>query len=159
MSSYHRNRKSSDVLGRGPPHPWHGPCANVRAVRVLVLEAQQTGIVLPVAHLHTYLTPPPSPPPHMFRRHALVALKREENEWKASAMERARSDVRAAADGTTADEAGSSGGCGALEERVRESIVEGGPGAAARKAVGLVRIGGVDGVRGGFDDGGALAKR
>lgn len=94
-----------------------------------------------------------------------MALKREENEWKASAMERARSDVRAAAagaeaaDGATYDAACSSRGGGDLEERIRESIVEGGPGTAARRAVGLVSVGGGD--DDGSDDrvGGDSAKR
>eukprot|EP00752_Nemacystus_decipiens_P008781 g7835.t1 len=78
------------------------------------------------------------------RRHALVALKREENEWKAAAMERARSDVRTAAaaavDGAADVACSSGGGGGGLEERIREKIVEGGPGNAARRAVGLVMV-------------------
>eukprot|EP00903_Cladosiphon_okamuranus_P006278 g6160.t1 len=97
------------------------------------------------------------------RRHALVALKREENEWKASARERARSDLRTAAaagtDGATntacSSDGGGGGGGGAggagLEERIRERIVEEGPGAAARRAVGLVRVG--EGDDDGSDDG------
>ncbi|CAN0113787.1 unnamed protein product [Pylaiella littoralis] len=71
------------------------------------------------------------------RRHGLVALKREESAWKASAMERARRDLRATDDVTATPP---SGGC--LEERARERIIEEGPGPEAMRAVGLVKVGG-----------------
>lgn len=95
-----------------------------------------------------------------------MALKREENEWKASAMERARKDLRA----VPPDDLGAGGGAGGgnhstaaaaaeagasssfsssspfrggdLQERVLERIAEEGPGADAMRAVGLVRVGG-----------------
>ncbi|CAM9173224.1 unnamed protein product, partial [Hapterophycus canaliculatus] len=86
------------------------------------------------------------------RRQALVALKREEALWKASAMERARRDLRReAAEGDGGDEGGNNGNSSngraaphtscrrSLEEQARERIVEEGPGAEALAAVGLVR--------------------
>ena len=91
-----------------------------------------------------------------------MALKREENEWKASAMERARKDLRAVppddlgagggnhSTATAAAEAGASSSSyssspfrgGGLQERVLERVAEEGPGADAMRAVGLVRVGG-----------------
>ncbi len=94
-----------------------------------------------------------------------MALKREENEWKASAMERARKDLR----GAPADDAGDGGGNrptgaggarvgpfssssyspfegggGGQGDRLLERLAEEGPGAEAMRAVGLVRVGGAD---------------
>ncbi|CAM9598295.1 unnamed protein product [Ectocarpus sp. 12 AP-2014] len=86
------------------------------------------------------------------RRHELVALKREEDSWKTSAMQRAREDLRTAS--TTCEDypvfaAGRNpaasttlfSGSASLEERTRDRIAEEGPGEEAMRAVGLVRDG------------------
>ncbi|CBJ29299.1 expressed unknown protein [Ectocarpus siliculosus] len=86
------------------------------------------------------------------RRHELVALKREEDSWKTSAMQRARRDLRTAS--STYEEypvfaAGRNpaasttlfSGSTSLEERTRDRIAEEGPGEEAMRAVGLVRDG------------------
>ncbi|CAN0008842.1 unnamed protein product [Scytosiphon promiscuus] len=87
------------------------------------------------------------------RRKGLVALKREEEIWKASAIERAKRDLRTASAGRNdGDDNGSNSNSNSsnsatahpsfgrsLEERVRERVVEEGPGPEALAAVGLVR--------------------
>lgn len=63
----------------------------------------------------------------------MAALKREEAVWRAAAKEEAKVDLRA--ERLTS------------ERRARERVVEEGPGAEAREAVGLVRVGPGEGAR------------